>query len=106
MALFAKRAGDPDLAGIPNRAGAAGVVLDMITGDTQPAFLNVAGTAAMVKAGKLKALAIVNRERLAEFPDVPTMREVGFPDVGTVAWQAMFAPAGTPREILETLQRA
>ncbi|HEY4403447.1 MAG TPA: tripartite tricarboxylate transporter substrate binding protein [Xanthobacteraceae bacterium] len=106
MALFAKRAGNLELTGIPNRAGAAGVVLDMIMGDTQTAFLNVASTAAMVKSGKLKALAIVNHERLPEFPDVPTMQEVGFPDVGTIAWQAMFAPAGTPKEILEVLQKA
>jgi tripartite-type tricarboxylate transporter receptor subunit TctC len=106
MALFAKRAGNLDLTGIPNRAGAAGVVLDMVMGDTQTAFLNVASTAAMVKAGKLKPLAVVNHERLPEFPDVPTMREVGFPDVGTIAWQGMFAPAGTPREIIETLQKA
>ncbi len=106
MALFAKRAGDLELTGIPNRNGAPGVILDMVQGDTQTAFLNVASTAAMVKAGKLKPLAVVNHERLAEFPDVPTMREVGFPDVGTIAWQAMFAPAGTPKAILETLQTA
>jgi tripartite-type tricarboxylate transporter receptor subunit TctC len=106
MAVFAKRAGDLNLTGIPNRNGAAGVVLDMVTGDSQTAFLNVASTAAMVKAGKLKALAIVNHERLPEFPDVPTMREAGFPDVGTLAWQAMFAPAGTPKEILELLHKA
>jgi tripartite-type tricarboxylate transporter receptor subunit TctC len=106
MALFAKRAGNLDLTGIPNRAGAAGVVLDMVMGDTQTAFLNVASTAAMVKAGKLKALAVVNHERLPEFPDVPTMREVGFPDVGTIAWQGMFAPAGSPKEIIDALQKA
>jgi tripartite-type tricarboxylate transporter receptor subunit TctC len=106
MALFAKRAGNLELTGIPNRAGAPGVVLDMIMGDTQTAFLNVASTAAMIKAGKLKALAVVNHERLPEFPDVPTMREVGFPDVGTIAWQAMFAPAGTPKETLEALRSA
>jgi tripartite-type tricarboxylate transporter receptor subunit TctC len=106
MALFAKRAGNLELTGIPNRAGAAGVVLDMIMGDTQTAFLNVASTAAMVKAGKLRALAIVNHARLPEFPDVPTMQEAGFPDVGTIAWQAMFAPAGTPREIIDILQKA
>jgi tripartite-type tricarboxylate transporter receptor subunit TctC len=106
MALFAKRAGNLQLTGIPNRAGAAGVVLDMIMGDTQTAFLNVASTAAMVKAGKLRALAIVNHARLPEFPDVPTMQEAGFPDVGTIAWQAMFAPAGTSREIIDILQKA
>jgi tripartite-type tricarboxylate transporter receptor subunit TctC len=106
MALFAKRAGDLSMVGIPNRNGAPGVIIDMATGDTQTAFLNVASTAGMIKAGKIKALAVVNPTRLLEYPDVPTMAEVGFPDVGTSAWQAMFAPAGTPREILEAIQRA
>jgi tripartite-type tricarboxylate transporter receptor subunit TctC len=106
MALFAKRAGDLNLTGIPNRNGAPGVIIDMATGDTQTAFLNVASTAGMIKAGKLKPLAVVNHERLPEYPDVPTMAEVGFPDVGTLAWQGMFAPAGTPKEILEVLQKA
>jgi tripartite-type tricarboxylate transporter receptor subunit TctC len=106
MALFAKRAGNLQLTGIPNRNGAPGVILDMVAGDSQAAFLNVASTAAMVKAGKLRALAIVNHERLPEFPDVPTMREVGFPDVGTIAWQALFAPAGTPKEILDQIHEA
>jgi tripartite-type tricarboxylate transporter receptor subunit TctC len=78
----------------------------MATGDTQTAFLNVASTAGMIKAGKIKALAVVNPVRLPEYPDVPTMAEVGFPDVGTSAWQAMFAPAGTPTEILDTIQKA
>jgi tripartite-type tricarboxylate transporter receptor subunit TctC len=82
------------------------VIIDMATGDTQTAFLNVASTAGMIKAGKLKPLAVVNHERLPEYPDVPTMAEVGFPDVGTLAWQGMFAPAGTPKEILEILQKA
>src|SRR5258708_5758048 len=70
MALFAKRAGDLDLTGIPNRNGAPGVILDMIAGDTQTAFLNVASTAGMIKAGKLKPLAVVNHERLPEYPAV------------------------------------
>jgi len=106
MAYFAKRAGDLDMIAIHNKAGASGVINDMITGDTQAAFLNVASTAAQVRAGKLKPIAVVNRERLAAYPDVPTMAEVGFPDVGTVAWNAMFAPAGTPKPVLETLHKA
>jgi tripartite-type tricarboxylate transporter receptor subunit TctC len=106
MALFAKRAGDLDMIAIHNKAGASGVINDMVTGDTQTSFLNVASTAAMIKAGKIKALALVNHQRLPEYPDVPTMQEVGYPNVGTLAWQAMFAPAGTPKEILETLQKA
>lgn len=106
MALFAKRAGNLELTGIPNRNGAAGVILDMVAGNSQAAFLNVASTAPMIRAGKLRPLAIVNHARLPEFPDVPTMEEAGFPDVGTIAWQALFAPAGTPKEILEAIHKA
>jgi tripartite-type tricarboxylate transporter receptor subunit TctC len=106
MAYFAKRAGDLDMIAIHNKAGASGVINDMVTGDTQAAFLNVASTAAMVRAGKIKPLAAVNHQRLPEHPDVPTMKEVGYPDVGTLAWQALFAPAGTPKEVLEKLASA
>jgi tripartite-type tricarboxylate transporter receptor subunit TctC len=106
MAFFAKRAGDLEMTAIHNKAGASGVINDMVTGDTQTVFLNVASTAAMVRAGKIKPLALVNHERLPEYPDVPTMKEVGHPDVGTLAWQALFAPAGTPKEVLEKLAKA
>jgi tripartite-type tricarboxylate transporter receptor subunit TctC len=106
MAFFAKRAGDLDMIAIPNKAGASGVINDMVTGDAQASFLNVASTAAMIKAGKLKPLALVNHARLPDYPDVPTMKEVGFADVGTLAWQALFAPGGTPKEVLETLHKA
>jgi tripartite-type tricarboxylate transporter receptor subunit TctC len=51
-------------------------------------------------------LAAVNVTRLPGYPDVPTMKEVGFPNVGTIAWNGMFAPADTPRPVLETLHRA
>src|SRR5499426_942778 len=106
MAYFAKRAGDLDMVAIHNKAGASGVINDMITGDTQVSFLNAASTASMIKAGKIRAVAQVNHARLAAYPDVPTMAEVGFADVGTVAWNAMFAPAGTPKPVLETLHKA
>lgn len=106
MAYFAKRAGDLDLAGLPNKNGASGVIQDMLRGDAQAAFLNVASTAGQVQAGKLRALAVVNHTRLKEYPDVPTMKEVGFADVGTVAWNALFAPAATPKPVLETLFHA
>src|SRR5262249_14837113 len=106
MAYFAKRAGDLDMVAIHNKTGAAGVINDMITGDTQVAFLNVASTAAQVRAGKLKPIAIVNHARLPAYPDVPTMAEVGYPGVGTIAWNAMFAPAQTPKAVLEILHKA
>ncbi|HZP69968.1 MAG TPA: tripartite tricarboxylate transporter substrate binding protein [Pseudolabrys sp.] len=103
MAYFAKRAGELDLVALPNKNGAAGVIQDMLRGDVQAAFLNVASTAGQVQAGKFRPLAVVNHARLKEYPDVPTMEEAGFPDVGTVAWNGLFAPAATPRPVLEAL---
>jgi tripartite-type tricarboxylate transporter receptor subunit TctC len=103
MAFFAKKAGDLDMVAIHNKAGASGVINDMITGDSQASFLNVASTAAQIKAGKLRPLALVNHKRLREYPDLPTMQEIGYPGVGTIAWQALFAPGGTPKEILEAI---
>ena len=105
MALFAKRAGDLKMQGIPNKAGASGVINDMLTGSTHASFLNVASAAGLVQADKLRPLALVNRERLPEYPNVPTMKEVGFDGVGTLAWQGLFAPAGTPKEVLEALRK-
>ena len=106
MALFAKRAGDLKMQGIPNKSGASGVIQDMLTGSTHVSFLNVASSAGLVHDGKLRPLALVNRERLPEYKGVPTMQEVGFDGVGTLAWQGLFAPAGTPKAVLETLRKA
>src|SRR5262245_45119645 len=106
MAFFAKRAGDLDMVPIHNKQGAAGIINDMVTGDVQVAFLNVASAASQIRAGKLKPIAVVNPTRLPDHPGVPTMKEIGFPDVGTIAWNGMFAPAATPRPVLETLHRS
>ncbi|MFD2181966.1 Bug family tripartite tricarboxylate transporter substrate binding protein [Rhodoplanes azumiensis] len=105
-ALFAKRAGDLDMVAIHNKAGASGVINDLVSGDAQFAFLNVASTAPMIKAGNLRPFALVNHARLPDYPDVPTMDELGYKGVGTIAWQGLFAPAGTPPEVLETLFKA
>ena len=103
MAYFAKRAGELDLVALPNKNGASGVIQDMLRGDVQAAFLNVASTAGQVQAGKFRALAVVNRTRLKEYPDTPTMKEIGYADVGTVAWNGLFAPAATPKPVLDAL---
>lgn len=105
MAYFAKKAGDLNMSPFPNKNGASGVIQDMLRGDVHAAFLNVASTAGQVKAGKFRALALVNHERLADYPDVPTMAEIGFPDVGTVAWNGLFAPAATPKPVLDALYK-
>jgi tripartite-type tricarboxylate transporter receptor subunit TctC len=106
MAYFAKKAGDLDMVAIHNKAGAAGIINDMITGDTQVAFLNAASSAAQIKAGKVYPLAVVNGQRLPQYPNVPTMQEAGYPDVGTIAWQGLFAPAAAPKDVLDTIFKA
>lgn len=103
MAYFAKRAGDLDMVALPNKNGASGVIQDMLRGDVQAAFLNVASSAGLVQAGKLRPIAVVNHTRLPDYPNIPTMQEVGYADVGTIAWNGLFAPAATPKPVLEAL---
>ena len=105
MEIFARRAG-VDMVHIPNKTGAAGMLNDLVVGDAQVAFINSASSAAMIKAGKLKPLAVVAEQRVPGYPDVPTMAEAGFKGVGTLHWQSMLAPAGTPKEVLATLHKA
>jgi tripartite-type tricarboxylate transporter receptor subunit TctC len=106
MMLFAKRAGNLTLTAIPNKGGASGMIHDLLVGTVQLAFINVASTASNVKSGMLRPLAVVNHTRLPAFPEVPTMQELGFPGVGTIAWQGLFASAAAPREVLEKVREA
>jgi len=103
MAYFAKRAGDLDMVALPNKNGASGVIQDMLRGDVQAAFLNVASASGQVQAGKFLPIAVVNKTRLQGYPNIPTMKEVGYPDVGTIAWNGLFASAATPKPVLEAL---
>jgi len=103
MAYFAKRAGDLDMVHLPNKNGASGMVQDLLRGDIQTSFMNVASAAGQVQAGKIRALTIVARERLPDYPNVPTMKEAGYADVGTIAWNAMFASAETPKPVQQAL---
>jgi tripartite-type tricarboxylate transporter receptor subunit TctC len=105
MEIFARRAG-VDMIHIPNKTGAAGMLNDLVVGDAQVAFLNSASSASMIKAGKLKPLAVVAEQRVPGYPDVPTMAEAGFAGVGTLHWQSMLAPAQTPKPVLDTLFKA
>jgi tripartite-type tricarboxylate transporter receptor subunit TctC len=105
MEVFSKRAG-AEMLHVPNKTGAAGMINDLVVGDAQTAFLNAASSASMIKAGKLKPIAVLAEQRLADYPDVPTLAEAGYPGVGTLHWQSMLAPANTPKEVLATLHKA
>jgi tripartite-type tricarboxylate transporter receptor subunit TctC len=105
MEIFARRAG-VEMNHIPNKTGAAGMLNDLVVGDAQVAFINSASSAAMIKSGKLKPLAVVAEQRVPGYPDVPTMAEAGFKGVGTLHWQSMLAPAATPKPVIDTLFKA
>src|SRR5262247_2393457 len=105
MEIFSKRAGI-EMLHIPNKTGAAGMINDLVVGDAQVAFINAASTASMIKAGKLRPIAVLAETRLAEYPDIPRLAEAGYPGVGTLHWQSMLAPANTPKEVLATLFKA
>jgi tripartite-type tricarboxylate transporter receptor subunit TctC len=106
MALLASRAGGLVMTAIPNKAGASGVINDLLVGTVQVAFVNAASTAGSIKAGTLRPLAVANHGRLASLPNVPTMQEAGFAGVGTIAWQGLFAHAAVPRPVLEKILKA
>ena len=80
-------------------------IVALMQGDVQ--FACVPGVAVMpqVKAGKLRALAVTTAKRSALMPDIPTLKESGLPDVDNTAWMALMAPAGTPTEIVERMNR-
>jgi tripartite-type tricarboxylate transporter receptor subunit TctC len=105
MEIFSRRAGI-EMIHIPNKSGAAGMINDLVVGDAQVAFLNAASSASMIKAGKLRPIAVRAEQRLKDYPDIPTLAEAGFPGVGTLHWQAMLAPANTPKDTLATLFKA
>jgi tripartite-type tricarboxylate transporter receptor subunit TctC len=91
---------------IPYKGGAAQMLPALISGEVQVAFINLASTGEQIKAGRLKAIATTMPTRLTELPNLPTMAEQGFPGIGTNAWQGLFAPAATPKPIVDKLYAA
>lgn len=75
-------------------------------GQVQLAIDNVTAVQALVKAGKLRALAVTSAARKPEFPDLPTLAELGFPDLVVTAFFGIVAPAGTPKPIVAKLNGA
>lgn len=104
MMKFEKAAG-VTMTHVPYKNGAAGMITALLTGEVQVSFINLSSTLQHVKAGKMKALATTAPARLAELPNVPTMAEAGFAGIGTNAWQAIFAPAKTPKPIIDKLYK-
>lgn len=76
----------------------------MLAGDqVQLFFISIFGLEPHIKAGKLKAFAVTSAERSALMPNLPSMRESGFPDFDIYSWYALFAPSGTPDSVVDAL---
>ena len=78
---------------------------DLLGGQVMTAYLNPLVITAHVKSGKLRGLAVTGPARLAVLPDVPTTAEAGLPGVEASVWNGFFVPHGTPRPVIETLNR-
>jgi tripartite-type tricarboxylate transporter receptor subunit TctC len=91
---------------VPYKGGAGQMIPSLISGETTVGFINLSSTLAHIRSGRLRPLATAARQRLAELPDVPTLAELGYPGIGTNAWQGMFAPAATPRPVVDKLYGA
>jgi len=101
-----ERAAGIQLTHIPYKDGAGKMVPSLLSGETQVAFINLSSTLPHIRAGRIKALATVAPNRLPELPNVPTLAELGYAGIGTNAWQGMFAPAATPKPIIDKLYAA
>ena len=85
--------------------GAGFALTAVVAGETQAAFLSTTTASAQVKAGKLKALAVMSAKRFPAAPDIPSITEAGFAGIESSVWFGLLAPAGTPKAIVEKINR-
>jgi len=83
--------------------GSAPALQDLVGGQVQLMFDNLPSSLALIKAGKLKALAVTSLTRAAALPDVPTLSESGLPGFEASSWFGLLAPAGTPQPAIAGL---
>lgn len=102
--MFAQQAG-VEFNHIPYKGSAQAVTA--VLGQQVPlTFADSAAVTAQIRDGSLRALAVTSRDRVPTLPDVPTVGEAGLPGFNIVLWSALFAPAGTPDDVIQTLQRS
>jgi tripartite-type tricarboxylate transporter receptor subunit TctC len=102
--LFQKMAG-VKMIHVPYKGGAAALA-DLITGRVSLQFDTLPSTLPFIRAGKLRALGVTCAQRTSALQEIPTIAESGLPGFEVTAWYGLFAPAGTPSEIIGVLSRA
>ena len=93
-----------DIVHVPYK-GAAGAISDLVGGHVQAMVSALQTVAPHVQSGRLRMLAVMSARRSEAFPDVPTLKQAGLPDLEVETWYAIFAPAGTPDAIVARVNR-
>ncbi|MFO1313036.1 MAG: tripartite tricarboxylate transporter substrate binding protein [Burkholderiales bacterium] len=101
--LFKQKAG-VDIVHVPYK-GSGPAVMDTLAGTTQIMFPSLVAAAPHIKSGKLRAIAVTGTKRSALFPELPTIAESGVAGFEITQWYGFFAPAKTPKEIVDKLNR-
>lgn len=90
----------------PYKGGAGAAINDVVAGHVPLTLTTLTPVLPLIRAGKLKALAVTSSDRLPLLPEVPTMAEQGFRQESTQSWQALFVPAATPDAVVNKLHHA
>ena len=85
--------------------GSVQAITDLVSGNVQVMCDSIAASLPQIRAGKLRALAVVGARRSAQLPDVPTVAEAALPGYKVESWTGLMAPAGTPRPVMDRLER-
>ena len=104
--ILAKRVGGLQLLHIPFKDGGSGILKEVASGDVHATWFNITNPVGMIKAGKVRPLAVAAPERLKDWPDVPTLDELGFSGFRPSQWNAAFASSAVPRDIIDKLHEA
>lgn len=86
--------------------GAVPAITDLIGGRIDVMFTTVVSAASLVESGQLRAIAVTSAERSPAFPQIPTVAEAGVPGCAAESWYGLFAPAGTPGDVIDRLNRS
>ena len=94
-----------DLLHVPYKGGGP-MLIDLMGGQIQLGFDNLPSSMPHIKAGKIRPIAVTTTERWPQAPEIPTIAESGVPGYEVSAWFGLLAPAGTPKPIVDHLQKA
>jgi tripartite-type tricarboxylate transporter receptor subunit TctC len=90
---------------VPYKGGAGASTIAALSGEVAATMVTTASVVQHAKSGRLKVLAVVAKTRVAALPDVPTMIELGYPELDLGSWQGVYLPRGTPKAVVDALYK-